>query len=156
MDLCVWARNKTTVYRRAKSSESCSWKKHFESDCRLFLRQNWSCGDCSTWASQDGQFWVVHHDLIAQSLRRNSKNEQEKTNQCSHISFQNIAFWPAIESMGHPPCSPKLQPNGFFLFQHIKKKLIVGTKKYCWSVQKACFGGVSIKISNFMEMSDFF
>ena len=34
--------------RRAKSNESCSWKKHFETDGRLFHRLNWSCGDCST------------------------------------------------------------------------------------------------------------
>ena len=27
------------------------WKKHFEADGRLLFRQNWSCGDCSTWAS---------------------------------------------------------------------------------------------------------
>ena len=37
MDLCVWARNNATVHRvglwtRAKSNESCSWKKHFEAD----------------------------------------------------------------------------------------------------------------------------
>ena len=28
-----------------------------------------------------------------------------------------------VELMGHPPYSPDLAPNDFFLFQHIKKKI---------------------------------
>ena len=50
-------------------------------------------------ASWDAQFWVEHYNLFALSLRRNSKNEQEKTNHCwpwqcelSHIGSNQRLF----------------------------------------------------------------
>lgn len=46
-------------------------------------------------------------------------------NASSHTSAQTKTFLDAqnIELMGHPPYSPDLAPNDFFLFPHIKKKL---------------------------------
>ena len=46
-------------------------------------------------------------------------------NASSHTSAQTSAFLSTenIELMGHPPYSPDLAPNDFFLFPHIKNKL---------------------------------
>ena len=48
------------LWTLAKSNESCLWKNHFEANCRLFLRQNGSCGDCSNWKFYKITFsWVT-------------------------------------------------------------------------------------------------
>jgi len=46
-------------------------------------------------------------------------------NASSHTSAQTTAYLSTqhIELMGHPPYSPDLAPNDFFLFPHIKNKL---------------------------------
>uniref|UniRef100_A0A0K2VCS9 Mariner transposase [Bombyx mori] n=1 Tax=Lepeophtheirus salmonis TaxID=72036 RepID=A0A0K2VCS9_LEPSM len=51
---------------------------------------------------------IVHHD-----------------NASSYTSAQTSAFLTGqnVELMGHPPYSPNLAPNYFFLFLHIKKKM---------------------------------
>lgn len=51
---------------------------------------------------------IVHHD-----------------NASSHTSAQTSAFLTGqnVELMSHPPYSPDLAPNDFFLFPHIKKKM---------------------------------
>ena len=74
MDLCVWARNKTTVHhmglrKQVKSNESCLWKKTIRSKWSSVSSENWSCSDCSTWATWLGQFSVVHHRILAHWLK---------------------------------------------------------------------------------------
>ena len=51
---------------------------------------------------------IVHHD-----------------NASSHTSAQTSAFFNVknVELMDHPPYSPDLAPNDFFLFPYIKKKM---------------------------------
>ncbi|XP_070070207.1 histone-lysine N-methyltransferase SETMAR-like [Drosophila takahashii] len=46
-------------------------------------------------------------------------------NASSHTSAQTSAFLTGqnVELMGHPPYSPDLAPNDFFLFPHIKRKM---------------------------------
>jgi len=68
---------------------------------------------------------LEHHNLFVWSLRRNSKNEQEKTDHCapwqcelSHISSNQCLFdRPKRRIDGY---SPDLAPNDFFLFSHRK------------------------------------
>lgn len=63
--------------------------------------------------------------------RRSSKKAEEEANHLhhdnasSHTSAQAKEFLTGqnIELMGHPPYSPDLAPNDFFLFPHIKNKL---------------------------------
>ena len=70
-------KQKSTMWAfEAKSNVSCLWKKHFEANGRLFLQQNWSSSDCSTWAK-------LILSGTPQFLWRNSEKEQEKTNHCS-------------------------------------------------------------------------
>ncbi|GFT01071.1 putative DD34D transposase [Nephila pilipes] len=62
-------------------------------------------------------------------IRKKQKNRRiilHHDNASSHTSTQTKAFLTErkIELMGHPPYSPDLAPNDFFLFPHIKNKLI--------------------------------
>ena len=65
-------------------------------------------------------------------------------NAISYISAQISALLTGqnVDIMGHPPYSPDLAPNDFFHF----------TSRYCWSVQKPCFGDVSIGVEKQTQM----
>lgn len=61
-------------------------------------------------------------------IRKKQRNRRiilHHDNASSHTSTQTKAFLTErkIELMGHPPYSPDLAPNDFFLFPHIKNKL---------------------------------
>ena len=90
MDLCVWARNNTTV--TAKSNKSCSWKKHFQADGRLFLQQNWSFGlsivNCE---------WYTIISL-EKFEKRTRKEESLFTMRVLAHRLQSAPLWPAKPS----------------------------------------------------------
>ena len=108
---------------------------------------------------------LFHSSIVARSilsatpkfvwLKSSEKfeNEQEKTNHCSswqcelwHIGSNHRLFdWPNVELMGHPLYSPDLAPKDLLLFRTSRNacRTIFVTKRYCCSVQKPCFGGVS-------------
>jgi [histone H3]-lysine36 N-dimethyltransferase SETMAR len=61
-------------------------------------------------------------------IRKNNRQRRiilHHDNASSHTSAQTNTYLTRqnVELMGHPPYSPDLAPNDFFLFPHIKKKL---------------------------------
>lgn len=65
---------------------------------------------------------------VFREIRKKNKKRRiilHHDNASSHTSAQTKEFLTGqnIELMGHPPYSPDLAPNDFFLFPHIKKKL---------------------------------
>lgn len=65
---------------------------------------------------------------VFEELRKNNKRRRiilHHDNASSHTSNQTIEYLASekIEIMGHPPYSPDLAPNDFFLFPFVKNKL---------------------------------
>ena len=60
--------------------------------------------------------------VVFQEIRKTSS---EDDNAGSHTSAQTTAFLNTqnIHLMSHPPCSPDLPPNDFFLFPYAKNKM---------------------------------
>ena len=179
MDLCVWARNKTTVHhvgrrRRAKSNKNCLWKKHFEANGGLFLWQKGPCSDCSTWATLHGQFWVVHHNVFGE-LRKTNKKRRMWTNHCSQ--WQNASSRTSspisdfltgrnVELLSQSTHRPDLAPNDFFFFRTSRKYCVVNDFRqtaicvklvfstYCkqykwWLYVKTCWVQICLKMASF-------
>ena len=65
---------------------------------------------------------------VFEEIRKTNRRKRiilHHDNASSHTSRQTTAYLTGqnIEIMGHPPYSPDLAPNDFFLFPHIKNKL---------------------------------
>ena len=132
MDLCVWAPKETTIYRvclrtRAKSNESCSWKKHCFSGktghvATVPLEQRRTVN--SEW------YTTIFLPEVFGEIRKTNKRRRiivHHDNASSHTSAQNNAFLTGqnVKLMGYTPYNPDLAPNDFFLLPHIKKKCVV-------------------------------
>ena len=106
------------VSRFAKSNKSSSRRKHFQATERLFFQKNWTCRNRTTRTTQN-------------SLPRNQETNRRRRitlhhdKASSHTSVQTIAFQSTqnIDLMSHPPYSPELAPNVFFLFPYVKNKM---------------------------------
>ncbi len=66
--------------------------------------------------------------VVFQEIRKTNRQRRitlHQDNASSHTSAQTTAFLSTqnIELMGHPPYSPDLAPNDFFLFPYVKNKL---------------------------------
>ncbi|XP_040579850.1 uncharacterized protein [Lepeophtheirus salmonis] len=83
---------------------------------------------------------LVHHD-----------------NGSSHTTAQINAFLTAqnVKLVGHPPYSPDLAPNIFFLIPHIKKKIrsqqFLSNEGAVQAPQKPCFGDASIRVKKYLQ-----
>ena len=73
---------------------------------------------------------MVHNHLFTTCLPRNQEHQPPKTDhsslrQCklSHIVSTAFLSTQNIGSMSHPPYSPDLAPNGFFLFPYVKNEM---------------------------------
>ena len=136
MDLIVWARNKATVHRmdfwtRAKSNESCLLKNLFEANGDLFFCKTGHVVTVSLERRSTATspwYTTICLPKVFEEIRKTNKRRRiivHHGNANSHISAQTSAFLTSrnVELMRHPPYSPDLTPNDFFLLQHIKKKM---------------------------------
>ena len=122
-------------------SESCSWKKHFEADGRLFLRQNWSC--CKPVNSE--WYTTICLPKVVDEIRKTNKIRRiivhHDSSYCHRL--KPAPFWPA--NTWNWWVVRRTVLNWLFLFQHVKKQNALSTifaiRSSCWSVQKPCFGG---------------
>ena len=106
----------------------------------LFFRKNWT-----TRTTQNSHFWVVYNHLFASCLSRRKSSRWwwitlHHDNASSHASAQTTAFLSArnIDLIIHPPYSPDLAPNSFFLFLYGKNKMR-GQSERPQSDWKKCF-----------------
>ena len=117
--------------RWAKSNKSCSCTKHFQANDRLFfgktghvaivpLEQRRTVN--SEW------YTTICLPVVFQGIRKTNRRRRitlHHDNAISHTSAQTTAFLSTqnIDLMRHPPYSPDLAPNGFFLFPYVKNKM---------------------------------
>ncbi|KAL7741870.1 hypothetical protein ACLKA6_012087 [Drosophila palustris] len=97
--------------------------------------------------------------IVCLKSSEKSKNKQEKTNilhhdnASSHTSAQTSAFLTGqnVELMGHPPYSPDLAPNDFFLSRNQEKmrgndlcqKMLLKVQKLFWSRTAVRYGAAT-------------
>ena len=78
-------------------------------------------------------------------------------NASSHTSRQTTAYLTGqnVELMGHPPYSPDLASNDFFLFPYVKNKLrgqrFSTPEEVVTTFKKPHFGGISIGVEKVLR-----
>ena len=163
MDLCVWTRNKATVHRvglwtRNPTKVVCG---------KITSKQMMYCFFCKTGhvatvplehsrTVNSEWYTTICMPKVFGEIRKSNKRRRIIVHYGNASSHIGSAFLTGqnVELMGHPPYSPDLAPNEFFLFPHIKKKkcsTILVARRCCWSVQKPCFGGVSIEVEKVLR-----
>ena len=89
--------HRVVLRRRAKSNDSCSWKKHFEADDRLFLRQNWVATVPLEHRRTVNSEWYITICLpnVCGEIRKTNKRRRiivHHDNASSHTTAQTSAF----------------------------------------------------------------
>ena len=113
------------VSRWVKSNKNCSRTKHFQANVQktghvaiVLLEQRITVN--SEW------YTTVYLPVVFQEIRKTNRWKRitlHHDNASCHTSTQTIAFLNTqyIDFMSHPPYSPDMVPNDFFLSPYLKK-----------------------------------
>ena len=121
-----------SVSRWAESNKRCSRTKHLQTnDCLFFFGKTGHVAivpleQCRTINSE--LYTNICLPVVFQKIRKNNRRRRitlHHDNASAHKSVQTTAFLSTqnIDLMSHPPYSPDLAPNDFFLFPYVKNKM---------------------------------
>ena len=129
--LQVTNRGFTCMSPKVNSSQLYGCTKHFQANDRLFFGKTGHVAivPVEQRRTVNSEWYITICLPVAfqevRKINRQRRNTLHHDNASSHTSAQTTAFLSTqnIDLMSHPPYSPHLAPNDFFLFPYVKNKM---------------------------------